>query len=107
MYNNDNIISLDFKSPRDYLKEIAQKVKQRRLELNLTQEGLARRAGLKLPTYRKFEQTGEISLKSLISIAWVMDNLDDFNDLFSTRKYETFEDAISSNTITRKRGKKK
>lgn len=107
MMNNDNIISLDFKGPQDYLKEIADRVKTRRLEMNLTQEGLANRAGMKLPTYRKFERTGEISLKSLLSIAWVMDNLEDFNHLFSGRKYENFEEAINPKSRTKKRGKKK
>lgn len=107
MINNDNIISLDTKSPLDYLKEIACKVKARRLEMNLTQEGLATRAGMKLPTYRKFEHSGEISLKSLLSLAWVMDNLDDFDELFSNKKYENFATAINPQSRNRKRGKKK
>ncbi|MDO9153671.1 MAG: XRE family transcriptional regulator, partial [Paludibacter sp.] len=30
--------------------------------MNLTQSGLAKRAGVNIETYRKFERTGEISL---------------------------------------------
>jgi transcriptional regulator with XRE-family HTH domain len=37
---------------------IAFKVKARRLELDLTQEEVAARAGVRFATYRRFEQTG-------------------------------------------------
>ena len=59
----NNIISFNILTPDDVAKQIATRVKARRLELNLTQEGIAARAGLKFATYRRFEQTGEISLK--------------------------------------------
>ena len=61
----NNIISFNLSTPDDVAKQIAARVKARRLELNLTQEGIATRAGLKFATYRRFEQTGEISLKAL------------------------------------------
>lgn len=108
MLFNNTIISLDEKLPHDYLKIISQNVKARRLEKNLTQEGLASRAGLKLPTYRKFEHTGEISLFSLLKIAWVLDMLDDFDLLFTKKQYESIEEVISESKIKqRKRGKRK
>ena len=54
----NNIISFNLSTPDDVAKQIATRVKARRLELNLTQEGIATRAGLKFATYRRFEQTG-------------------------------------------------
>ena len=101
-----NILSIDTLLPGDVAINLAHRVKQRRLELNLTQEGLSRRAGLKLPTYRRFERTGEISLNGLLRIAFALDMLQDFELLFSQRQYQSIDDVISGKSITRKRGQK-
>ena len=63
------MILLNQKSVSEICVDIAQKVKQRRLELNLTQKGLALRADVNIETYRKFERIGEISLVNLVKIA--------------------------------------
>ena len=86
---------------------LAQRVKTRRLQLDLTQSGLARRAGVKLPTYRKFERTGEISLVGLLNIAFALDVLDEFGTLFTTRRYRNLDEVIAQTEIKRKRGKRK
>ena len=65
-------MSFNISTPNDVAKQIAARVKARRLELNLTQEGMAARAGLKFATYRRFEQTGEISLKGLLQIGFAL-----------------------------------
>lgn len=104
MYNN-TLISIDLKTPAEIASEIAGRVKKRRLELNLTQAGLSKRAGIKLPTYRKFEKTGVISLRGLLQIAFALRTLDDFDLLFSRREYLHIEDVLNENKITRKRGK--
>lgn len=106
MILNNNIISLDTPSIPAIAASIASKVKERRLEKNLTQEGLALRADIKLPTYRKFEHTGEISLKGLLKISFALDMLDDFDNLFSRKQYSTIEEALSDKQLKRKRGKK-
>jgi len=46
---------------------LADRIKHHRLQKNLTQSELATRSGLSLASYRRFEKTGEISLKSLPS----------------------------------------
>lgn len=40
-------------------KKLVDNVRERRLQMNLTQEGLAERSGIPLPTLRKFEQKEE------------------------------------------------
>lgn len=97
---------LAFITPAESALSIASRVRQRRLELNLTQEGLAQRAGLKFATYRRFEQTGEISLKSLLYIAFALNCISDFDELFSHKQYQSLEDVINDTTPTRKRGQK-
>lgn len=102
----NNIAVLNFQTPGYTAKNIAMKVKSRRLELNLTQEGLAARAGLKFATYRRFEQTGEISLKGLLQIAFALNTLSEFETLFSQRQYQSLNDVLNEGKISRKRGKK-
>lgn len=101
------MIALNILTPNDVALQIASKVKTRRLELDLTQEGLAARAGLKFATYRRFEQTGEISLKGLLQVGFALNTLADFDALFAQKQYQTLDDVLNEQNVTRKRGKKK
>ena len=91
----NNILSFNISTPNDISSQIASRVKARRLELNLTQEGLATRAGLKFATYRRFEQTGEISLHGLLQIAFALNALSDFDILFSQRQYQSIDEVLN------------
>lgn len=102
----DNILSVINNEPKTVARQVAGRVKERRLEQNLTQEGMALRAGLKLPTYRRFERTGEISFKGLLQIAFALNVLVDFNALFSQRQYQSLDEVISEQYSKRKRGRK-
>ena len=101
------MISLEVKTSYDVAHELAARVKARRLELDLTQEGLARKAGMKLPTYRKFERTGEVSLRGILNIASALDMLDDFEGVFAQRRYKNTDEFLNEPDIKRKRGKQK
>lgn len=102
----NNIIVFNFSNPSDIATQIAARVKARRLELNLTQEGLAARAGVKFATYRRFEQTGEISLKGLLQIGFALNALSEFDTLFAQKQYQSLDDILNEQSVTRKRGKK-
>lgn len=102
----NNILFVDVKNPGSVALSIAARVKARRLELDLTQEGLAARAGLKFATYRRFEQTGEISLRGLLQIAFALNSLPDFESLFVQKQYQSLDDVINEHNVVRKRGKK-
>lgn len=102
----NNIIVFSFSNPSDIATQIAARVKARRLELNLTQEGLAARAGVKFATYRRFEQTGEISLKGLLQIGFALNALSEFDTLFAQKQYQSLDDILNEQSVTRKRGKK-
>lgn len=109
IYNSclmNNIISFNISTPDDVAKQIATRVKARRLELNLTQEGIAARAGLKFATYRRFEQTGEISLKGLLQIGFALNALSEFDALFAQKQYQSLDDVLNEQNVIRKRGKK-
>lgn len=101
----NNIVAFTISNPSDIALQIAARVKARRLELDLTQEGLAARAGVKFATYRRFEQTGEISLKGLLQVGFALNALTDF-DALCAKQYQTLDDVLNEQSVTRKRGKK-
>lgn len=96
----------DIQNPSEVALQIAARAKSRRLELNLTQEGMAARAGLKFATYRRFEQTGEISLRGLLQIGFALNALSEFDALFAQKQYQSLDDVLNEQNIARKRGKK-
>ena len=102
----NSILAFDVLNPSEVALRIAARVKTRRLELNLTQEGMAARAGLKFATYRRFEQTGEISLKGLLQIGFALNALSEFDALFAQKQYQSLDDVLNEQNVTRKRGKK-
>ena len=102
----NNIVTFNISSPSDIALQIAARVKVRRLELDLTQEGLAARAGVKFATYRRFEQTGEISLRGLLEDGFAWNALTDFDALFAQKQYQSIDDLLNEQSVIRKRGKK-
>ncbi len=97
-------------TPSKAQKKLAENVRRQRLQMELTQEGLAKRSGVPLPTLRKFEQKGSISLESFLKIQMVLGGLE--NILKATEVKETEFSSIdevleSGSTPTRKRGKRK
>ena len=65
---------------------IVQNVRERRLQMDLTQEGLAERSGVALSTLRKFEQTGIISLESFLKILSIVGGLEEVIEVLKPNK---------------------
>ncbi|GHT08669.1 hypothetical protein FACS189426_04840 [Bacteroidia bacterium] len=102
----DNILSLIEKTPDAILTGIAGRVKQRRLEMAYTQKEIAQRAGIPLPTYRRFERTGEISARSLVMLGMALAMTDAFENLFFEKQYGSMDDLLKDKSVNRKRGKR-
>lgn len=86
---------------------IAENTRACRLQMELTQEGLAKRSGVPLPTLRKFEQKGVISLESFLKIQMVLDGLDDIikSTQIKNSSFLSIDDVLETNNIpARKRG---
>ena len=87
--------TFDFlKSPKDISLEIVERVKRKRKENKVTQEQLSKLADVSLGSIKRFERTGEISLTSLLKIAFVLDCEDDFKNLFSKKGYSSIQEVI-------------
>jgi len=93
------------RTPNAIMKGIAERLKERRLEKNFTQKAFAKRAGVGYDAYRKFENTGEITLHNLVLCAVILDATDDFSKLFSTKHYQSIDELLErKETKKRQRG---
>jgi transcriptional regulator with XRE-family HTH domain len=87
------------KKPVDVLQEIAQRHKVLRKQWGYTQSELARRSGVSLGSLKRFETTGQISLESLLLLAYVLNRLNDFDAIFRPiENLEAIEKLFSDKT---------
>jgi transcriptional regulator with XRE-family HTH domain len=96
-----------FSTPKEVALEIANRAREKRLSLNLSQKTLAERSGVSLGSLKKFEQRGKISLESLLQISYILDSIDNFDQLFTKtaiNKPISLEDILQDNS--RHRGRK-
>ena len=79
---------------------VAANLRRRRLTTGLTQQGLAKRAGVSLATLRKFEQKGFISLESFLKLAMVLDALDGVVKATEppVREYSSIDEVLEAKT---------
>lgn len=84
-------------SPHEINREIANRMSTRRKEQKITQVQLAARSDVSLGSVKRFERTGEISLSSLIKIAFTLGYEDDFHYLFQKKSYASIEEVINEN----------
>lgn len=77
---------LSFKTDPEIAQILADWVTNQRLKQNLTQRDIAQRANIAGSTYKRFEQTGEISLLRFISVLRSLGRLDTLNILLETDK---------------------
>lgn len=91
----------------DIQKHLATQLRTARLEENMTQAGLAKRAGVSLGSLKRFEQTGEISLKGLIALAYALSLEAGLIDALVPKKTQTMDQILESeNSRKRQRGHK-
>jgi len=91
-------------------KQISLHVRGRRLAVGLTQGGLASRSGVALPTLRKFEQKGLISLESFLKLLLVLDGLENIVKALEPERSEfsSIDDVLDTGTAkTPKKGWRK
>jgi transcriptional regulator with XRE-family HTH domain len=97
-------------TPAKAQKKLSENVRARRLQLDLTQEGLSRRSGVPLPTLRKFEQKGSISLESFLKIQMVLGGLEEILKATQIKdtQFSSIDEVLKADKIlTPKRGKRK
>ena len=98
-------MAFELKTSKEVLLQIAHRIKQRRLKQNLTQAGLAIRAGVSVGTIKHFEKTGKVGLDILLNIALVLGCLDEFDELLSEEPKPT--NLFQEENTARQRGRLK
>ena len=84
------------KNPNDIMGELKTKFKIRRKSLKLSQIELSKKADVSLGSLKRFEQSGQISLESLLKVAFVLECLGDFDRVCERKeKFENIEEVIN------------
>jgi transcriptional regulator with XRE-family HTH domain len=100
------MLPLDLLTPGEIARLLAGRVRALRLQRGWTQKELAARSGLTLPTYRRFERTGRISLDRLLKVAVVLDCRVGFDQIFTLPPAHSLAElAERTQHPTRKRGR--
>ena len=86
---------LNQKTPNEIAKNLAEKIKQQRKKLKISQENLAQKSGVSLGSIKRFETKSEISLQSFIKVAIALDLDSDFEKLFSNKTYTSIDEVIN------------
>lgn len=95
-------------TPSKAQTKLAENVRLRRLDMGLTQAGLTERSGVALPTLRKFEQQGAISLESLLKILMVVGGIEEVVRATEPPPvaFASIDDVLKSDSrTTRRRGR--
>jgi len=91
------------RSPNNRIEEeIGKRIKKSRLSKNLTQKGLAEKAGLSRGAISKIERGKGATLSSLVEILRVLRLLDSFEQIFPTTELSPLE-IVKLEGKTRKR----
>ncbi|UTA68490.1 helix-turn-helix domain-containing protein [Emticicia sp. 21SJ11W-3] len=97
-------------TPSKAQRKLTDNIRSRRLLMAMTQEELAERSGVPLPTLRKFEQKGFISLESFLKLLLVVGGLEEIIDATKPNKplFNSIDDVLKvERGLTRKRGHRK
>lgn len=76
-------------------RDLVSRVKLRRKEQKISQNILAEKSQVSLGSIKRFETSGEISLNSLLKIAFVLGYEKDFNELFAKKTYSSLDEIIN------------
>lgn len=85
-------MSLNIQSPEDIQRAIANRAKATRLAHNLTRRTLAEKSGVSVSSIKRFETTGEISLNSLLNLAFALGRDKEFSELFNPGPPESIDE---------------
>lgn len=85
-------MAFKFQTPQDELRAVAARAKARRLAADLSRRTLSDKAGVSESSLKRFETTGEIGFHSLLKLAFALECMDDFADLFALDPPQSIND---------------
>ena len=94
----DNILTIfngSLKMPETYLLQIEEREKALRRKKKLSRKDLSEKANVSYGSLKRFEETGNISLTSMIKLAIALECTAEFETLFQSNKPESIEEIIN------------
>jgi transcriptional regulator with XRE-family HTH domain len=73
-------------TPREVSKALDEKHRTLRKQLKMSQEEMAERSGVSLGSLKRFENTGKISLDSLLKLMHLLGRLNEFDHFMLVRE---------------------
>jgi HTH-type transcriptional regulator/antitoxin HipB len=93
-------------TPEQVSHKLAARFKALRLAKGWKQITLAERSGVSLASLRRFEESGRVSLQSLLDLAFALNRLDDFDGLLQPPRASSIAELeAAERQVTRKRGR--
>ncbi len=99
--------SIQLATPDETARLLADRLRRLRLLAGWKQSTLAHRAGVSLPTVRRYERTGRTSIENLLRLCHALARLDEFNELLrppAAQSLAELEARVAE--PTRKRGRR-
>jgi len=93
-----SMIKLTQKTAPEIGKELAERLKHIRKRRKISQELLASRSGVSYGSIKRFEQTGQCSLQTLIQIAIALEVEEEFDGLFLNVPYRSIKEVINESS---------
>lgn len=89
-------------SPSELMDTLKTKFRQRRKALGYTQPELSSRSGVSLGSLKRFENSGQISLESLLKLAFVLECLGDFDGVCEEKEeeFESMDEVLNSKNMS-------
>ena len=82
-------------TPSDIAQQLADRLRRIRRRKKITQQQLAARSNVSYASLCRFEQTGLISLESLIKLSIELGVIEEIKDLFTRPVYTSIEEVIN------------
>jgi transcriptional regulator with XRE-family HTH domain len=101
------VTAFSLKTPEQVSQTLAARVKALRLAKGWKQITLAQRSGVSLASLRRFEESGRVSLESLLDLAFALNRLDDFDALLEEPRASSLAEleAAEKRPARRRRGR--
>lgn len=84
-----------WETPSEIAQNLAKRLKNIRRRRKITQKQMAQRCNVSYGALKKFEQTGEISLLSLIKIVMELGLTNELNELFTQPVYLSIDEVLN------------
>lgn len=82
------------RTPKEIQLNIAQRIRKLRKSRKMTLEQFAKASGVSLGSIKRFERTGQISLQSLVKIAFALGREEELEQLFENVEIHSIEEII-------------